>query len=143
MAEAVRLVETHRHAAMNQERWPDLQRWLSLFSREVIDSRPELLMLEAWVLHARFRLADMPPCLDRLQAVLEHMPLPEAVDRRMRGEIDALRSQLFYWAADPKRTLEAAQRALDTVPREAAYVRGSQQSIISARFRCRATWRRS
>ena len=30
MAEAVRLVETHRHAAMNQERWPDLQRWLSL-----------------------------------------------------------------------------------------------------------------
>ena len=27
VAEAVRLVEMHRHAAMNQERWPDLQRW--------------------------------------------------------------------------------------------------------------------
>ena len=37
VTEAVRLVETHRHAAVNQERWPDLQRWLSLFSREVID----------------------------------------------------------------------------------------------------------
>ncbi len=65
--EAIRLVETHRHQIMNQERWPDLQRLLDRFPQQVIESRPELLILEAWVLHCRFRLAAIPSCLERLE----------------------------------------------------------------------------
>ena len=57
VAEAIRLVETHRHAAMNQERWPDLQRWLGRLPRQVIDEHPELVLAEAWLLHHRAALA--------------------------------------------------------------------------------------
>ena len=59
VAEAIRLVEAHRHAAMNQERWPDLQRWLSRLPRQVIDAHPGLVLAEAWLLHHR---AALPTC---------------------------------------------------------------------------------
>ena len=59
VAEAVRLVETHRHAAMNQERWPDLQRWLGRLPRQVIDEQPELVLAEAWLVHHRASLTDV------------------------------------------------------------------------------------
>ena len=129
VAEAIRLVETHRHAAMNQERWPDLQRWLSRLPRQVIDEHPELVLAEAWLLHHRAALADVPERLARAEALLqqtplgEHARLDEEARLRLQGEIDALTSQLVYWTADAERTLTLAQRALAVTPIEHSYVR--------------------
>ena len=118
MAEAVRLVETHRHAAMNQERWLDLQRWLSHLPRQVIDEHPELVLAEAWLLHHRAALADLPERLARAEALLqqgawppEHARLDEETRQRLQGEIDTLTSQSVYWTADAGRTLALTQRA--------------------------------
>jgi LuxR family transcriptional regulator, maltose regulon positive regulatory protein len=127
----VRLVEEHRHEAMNREQWRQLERWLNLLPRPLIDARPELLMLEAWTLHGSFRLADLPACLDRAEAAIEHTPLPEPVGRCLRGELDILRSQLLYWTADPLRAVEAARRALSIVPAESVYARAAALTYVA------------
>jgi LuxR family transcriptional regulator, maltose regulon positive regulatory protein len=122
---AVQLVEAYRHKAMNQERWRQLERLLNLMPRRLIDARPELLVLEAWTLHGRFCLSDLPACLDRATMAIEQTPLPEPAKTSLRGEVDTLRSQLLYWVADPARALEVAQRALSTVGPECIYVRAT------------------
>ena len=129
VAEAIRLVETHRHAAMNQERWPDLQHWLGLLPRQAIDEHPDLIIAEAWLLHHRAALARVPERLARAEALMqqtpldEHVRLDEETRLRLQGEIDALTSQLVYWTADAERTLTLAQRALAETPLEHSYVR--------------------
>jgi len=137
VTEAVRLVETHRHAAMNQERWPDLQRWLSRLPRQVIDERPELVLAEAWLLHHRAALVDVSPRLARAGMLLQQTPLGEhaRLDEEARlglqGEIDALTSQLVYFTVDAERTLTLARRALAGTPIEHSYVRGIAWMFIA------------
>ena len=124
VAEAARLVEAHRHAAMNQERWPDLQRWLSRLPRQVIDECPELVLAEAWLLHHQASLADVAPYLARAGVLLQQMSVGEEARLGLQGEIDALTSQLVYWTADAEHTLVLGRRALAGTPIERSYVRG-------------------
>ena len=123
MAEAVRLVEAHRHAAMNQERWPDLQRWLSRLPRPVIDAHLGLVLAEAWLLHHRAARAGLPERLARAEALLQQMPLGEDARLRLQGEIDAFTVQATYWMGEAERTLTLARRALAVTPIEHSYVR--------------------
>ena len=79
----VRLVERHRHEAMNHERWRELERWLSLIPRPLIETRPELLVLEAWIVEKQWRYADLPAYLDRIEVLMEHITSPEADRTRL------------------------------------------------------------
>ena len=45
---------------MDQERWLDLQQWLSRLPRQVIDTHPGLVLAEAWLLHHRAARATCP-----------------------------------------------------------------------------------
>ncbi|MCU0502399.1 MAG: helix-turn-helix transcriptional regulator, partial [Anaerolineae bacterium] len=123
VAEAVRLVEAHRHAAMNQERWLDLQRWLSRLPRPVIDAHLGLVLAEAWLLHHRAARAGLPERLARAEALLQQLPPGGEARLRLQGEIDAHTIQVTYWLADAERTLALARRALAVTPIEHAYVR--------------------
>lgn len=123
-AGAVQLVDAHRHAALNQEHWRQLEHWLRLMPRRLIDERPELLILEAWILQKWWRFADLARHLDRIEALMAQTLLPESDRTRMRSEIDALRSMLSYYVSDGERTFAFAQRALQTAPMECSSVRG-------------------
>ena len=120
----VALVERHRHEAMNHENWRQLERWLSLIPRPLIDTRPELLMCQAWMLLNQWKFADLQALLDRIEPLLERSPLPEPIRTSLRAELDTLRSQLFYYLLDGERSFACAQRALAAAPLEHSAVRG-------------------
>ena len=95
---------------MNQERWLDLQRWLSHLPRQAIDEHPDLVLAEAWLLHHRAARTDLP---ERWRAPrrsaapahaarpwAEHARLDEETRQTLHGEIDTLISQSVYWTAD-------------------------------------------
>ena len=137
VAEAVRLVETHRHEAMNQERWLDLEVWLTSLPRRVIDEHPGLVLAEAWLLHHRAARADLPECLARAEALLQQAPVHQALltdEARLslQGEIDALTSQLVFWTADAEHALALTQRALAVIPLEHSYARGCARLFAAA-----------
>lgn len=121
---AVRIVETHRHATMNQERWQQLERWLRLFPRTLVDERPELLLLEAWILQRQWRFADLPPFLNRIESLLQSRPPPEPGATRLQAEVDTLRAMVSYFLLDGEQALLLARRALQTLPMEASSARG-------------------
>ena len=133
VAEAVRLVETHRQAAMNQERWLDLQRWLSLFSREVIDSPPSCSC------EAGSCIRDSPSrLLWLLRGLMEHIP------RRRLGTACGVRStpSPASWSTGRRIQMHSGAAAKGGHLPENSYAAGSQQDVLGA-LRSRATWRRS
>jgi LuxR family maltose regulon positive regulatory protein len=123
VAAAAALVSRHRYALMNRTKWQRLDRYLHLFSPDVLDQYPDLLMLKTWLLHHRSQRTELPAALERLEAALSQASLePENVNH-LRGEISALRSVLLYHANDSESALAAAQLALEKSPRELWIVR--------------------
>ena len=124
VAGAIALIESHRQATMNAEQWQQLERWLNLLPRQHVDEHPQLLVLEAWILHKRQRLTEIPARLDLAEALLKENRLPEKVQRYLGSEIDALRSQQYFSLGNATLAYMTAQNALDTTPLEHSGVRG-------------------
>jgi LuxR family transcriptional regulator, maltose regulon positive regulatory protein len=122
---AAQLIEKHRYQAMNREHWRQLEYWLGLLPRRLIDTRPELLMVQAWLLQNEWRFGDLPAHLDRIEALMKEQPPAEPDRTRLSAEADALRSMALYYLLDWKRSLICAQRALDALPLECSTARGT------------------
>lgn len=123
-AAAVQIIEARRHEAMNQELWQQLEAWLSLLPGRLVDERPELLLLEAWIQQKRWRYAEMPPYLARLASLLQTVDLPEPERARLQGEVDVLHSILSFYGLDAQSTFDRASRALQTLPMACSMARG-------------------
>jgi LuxR family maltose regulon positive regulatory protein len=123
VAAAADLVARHRYALMNGTKWQQLHRYLHLFSPDVLDQYPDLLMLKAWLLYHRGRWGELPSALEQLDSTLAKVSLPPTAVDHLQGEISALRSLLLFHANDPENALAAAQLALDKSPRELWIVR--------------------
>jgi LuxR family transcriptional regulator, maltose regulon positive regulatory protein len=115
---AVRLFTQQRRSLMDEERWHQLDRWLRLFPRAIIDEQPGLLLAEIWVLLNRHQVAAVPPILDRVEDLLARLRLDGVTADRLQGEVAVRRSTQYYYAADDARSLVAAQAALQKIPLE-------------------------
>jgi LuxR family maltose regulon positive regulatory protein len=120
----VRLIEAHRHPAMNQEHWQQLERWLRLIPRRLINQHPQLLLSEAWILQRQWRLADLPPYLARIEALMEQAPAPEPAASLLCGEVDALHCLVSYLALDGESAYTFARHSLQALPLDYSSVRG-------------------
>ena len=120
---AMRVVATHRYDAMNREQWQQIDRWLRMLPRRLIDEQPELLLLEVWILQRLWRFSDLPALLERIDALINsNTAVSDA--RFLRGETDALRSMLSFYTLKSGDTISAlAKQALDVLPIEASSAR--------------------
>lgn len=133
IAAAVEIVARHRRQLTNEEQWHRLEHWVHLFPNEVIDREPELLLAQAWFLVNRQQLADIPPLLDRVEALLAQQPAGAATDR-LQGEVQARRASQYYYAGDITRSMLAAQRALVRIPAEWWMLRAHARLFLSNGF---------
>ncbi len=126
VAAAAQLVEQHRWQALNHRQWRQMERWLDQLPSEMVEQRPALLLLRAWLLHTRFRLMDIPPLLDHAETLLDSdkCDLEEHTRALLRGEIDALESQNCYWRGEGQRCLELARRCLAATPSDQRETQG-------------------
>jgi LuxR family maltose regulon positive regulatory protein len=122
-AHAVRLVDQHRHALMNDEQWHRLERWIGLFPRDVVEQRPEFLLTEAWIARSNARWLDMPAKIEQAERLVTQLTAQSsqpagAALLGLQGELDCLHSYQYLVADDPSPSLFHAQRALGTTPLE-------------------------
>jgi LuxR family maltose regulon positive regulatory protein len=112
---AVSLVQQHRQASMNHERWADLKRWLQLFPDEVVEEHPELLITKAWVFNSQGFWEKEMDILDRLET--------KEVSDSILGESLILRTNVTAWVGDMEKALALSDRGLDLLPEECTYPR--------------------
>jgi LuxR family maltose regulon positive regulatory protein len=118
---AVQMVAQHHHQLINQGLWLQATRWLQMFPLQVIDEQPDLLLIEVWLLFLQQRIHEVPPLLDRIEAVLRQWPPAAAKD--LQGEVDARWSAVYFWNGDVKRSMDSAEQALANLPARRWYMR--------------------
>jgi len=115
---AVQLIETSRHKLLGAEDWFTLERWLDRLPDAVVRARPALLLARAWTLELRYQIAMIPPILQEVETLLsaEDAVWTDAQVQDARGEINALKSFLYYTNDEGERALESALAAVERIP---------------------------
>jgi LuxR family maltose regulon positive regulatory protein len=132
---AARLVEKHRHDALNREDCALLERWLDMLPEETVQRRPALLLARAWVLDYRYQIAAIPPLLQAAEACLSADADVWAESALgLEGEIDALWSVVLAWGGHGKQALERALRALERIPPAYAFARSFAMLILALAY---------
>jgi LuxR family maltose regulon positive regulatory protein len=131
---AVAVLARHRVEAMNQERWQQLERWLALFPRSLVERHPILLLTQAWLPHAQVSLADYMPLLQRVEAQLAaaENQLDPATRQMLQGEVDALAGERMFFQGQFQATQELAQRSLELLPLSHSHGRGTGYVFLVA-----------
>lgn len=122
---AATLVERYKHDWLNNEQWGSLDRALSLLPDDVVQARPALLLVKAFVWQVQGRVAHIMPIVDKAEALLEASTISDASRQELRGEIDLLRSFAASSTNDFHASLALAERALQRLPVEHVFMRGT------------------
>jgi len=131
MLTAAQLVEANRLSAAIYRDNALLARWLGMLPRVLIEERPELLLLETWLLDRSSRYVDVAATLDRIERLIELNPLPEPQQTWILGEVDMHRARLqdsTKSGAEIARAL--SERALERTPMSRLPVRTMARATL-------------
>ena len=122
---AADLVDEQRRKAMDQEMWRALERWVGTLQPDLVDSRPGLVLIHAWLAQQRADRPQMRLHCDRAERLLDSRAIPMADDDVLRGEIAAIRAQASFWDGRGESALSYAREALDRLPVDHRLARGT------------------
>ena len=129
---AVQVAEEGLPDVLNREDWLTLERWLSMLPPILVESRPWLLMLKAWILQFTWQLGSQVRVLDQIEALLDQLPLDQDLGDRqptgssvhLRAHVALLRGQQALHSNQPALAIELLATVIPRVPESWAYVRG-------------------
>ncbi len=112
---------------INREDRPTLDRWLHLIPEEMIQQRPELLMLRAWSLQFAWQLSLQMKVLHQVEELLNTQQdgtLSENEVKMLRGQILLPKAQLAYFTNQQTLAIELCRQALALMPPSWTFIRG-------------------
>jgi LuxR family maltose regulon positive regulatory protein len=122
---AAKMVEQNRIDLMNADQWQVLERWLDRLPNEIKQQRPTLLLTQAWVHMARFRVWESMSMIESAEAILGD----DETDPALRGEIDFFMAYLLYWQNQGVEGFQLLQRSLKRLPSTYLMPRGEAQYL--------------
>ena len=112
---------------LNREDRPTLERWLRLLPEEMIQRRPELLMIKVWALQFLWRHDLQAKVLQQVEKLLdsgEGASLPADDLKILRGQILLPRAQQAYFNNQTTLAIDLCQQVLALLPQSWTFVRG-------------------
>ena len=120
---AAQIAEENRMAALDDDQLFILQKWLSHFPEEVIQRRPGLLMIRAWVLFHSFKRKSIPPIIEAVESILDKFP----PDNMINGEIAFFHGHYLMLQNNGRQSLNCLQSALSIIPEKYTELRGETE----------------
>ncbi len=124
---AAEVIEDGLRGEINLLDRPRLERWLSLLPEELVERRPWLLVLKAWVFQLSWQLGRQLKVLSQLEALIDEdggATLPAEEVQLLRANVLALRAQEAFQINQPARGVALSEEALAVLPSSWAMVRG-------------------
>jgi LuxR family maltose regulon positive regulatory protein len=118
---------------INREDRPTLERWLRSLPEEMIERRPEMLMVRAWALEFSWQLNRQAHVLRQIEGLLDSDAgrlLPAEDLQILRGQILPLRAQAAYFANQPTQAIGLCQEALALLPSSWTFCRGGTMMYL-------------
>jgi LuxR family maltose regulon positive regulatory protein len=132
--QAVGLVKRQYQTLVNREVWREMDRWLGMLPKEVVQQQPSLLVMQGWSLLFKFQLTAIPPLLHQVEKLLNDRSgeFSKTEERLLRAEMDVQHSFVYYLGLnDGKRSLEYGKRALEILPKTHATGYGLARGLVS------------
>ena len=114
---AVQIIEKNRYAALNNDQWITVERWLARIPDEVKKEQPVLLLAQGWVEYYRFRSNEMAQILELVDSLLEG----ESEKQNLVGESNFFKAWLAFWQGQVESCLDFCRKAQEQVPKEPKY----------------------
>lgn len=111
---AARLVERHAQTLLSRTEMTTLLSWLNALPDEVVRTKPQLSLFEAWALVLTGQLEAVEP---RLREVEQ--------DHELTGERAAIRGTAAYFRRDYRQAIELFHQALEYLPPDNLFLRGA------------------
>ncbi len=126
VAAAAEIVGAARHQLMNGDNWLRLDRWLDLFTHEVIQQQVQLILLRCWLdMYHWYRIDYLVKDLEQAEVLLQSETLEPSKVAVLKAEVAAIRSNLAYWILEPESGAILANQALRDSPDEHECVRST------------------
>ena len=112
---------------INHEDRPTLERWLRLLPEEMIQQRPELLMLRAWSLQFAWRLSLQVQVIQQVEELVDlgaGTLLSENDLKILRGQILLPKAQQAYFSNQQTLSIDLCNQVLMLMPPSWTFVRG-------------------
>ena len=122
---AGKIIERHRYAPLNDDKWFIVERWLAQIPAETIERSPGLLLAQAWVLNHQFRLTEIPKKLEHLDSIIRE----GIADDSLIGELNFFNGFLLFWQGQVEAGLVLNRKAQAQIPKEKKYdlIRGDNE----------------
>jgi LuxR family maltose regulon positive regulatory protein len=113
---AMQLVALHGHDLMNDQQWPRLERWLSMFTRDQVEQNPELLILEAWLIHVQTGGLDRLT-FKKLKTLYDKLSAKTSISAtQIKGHFNALRGIQRFLLAEGEKARKDLRSACKNIP---------------------------
>ncbi len=124
---AAQIMESELGRLLNREDRMGLERWLRLLPATLVESRPGLLLIKAFVGNFRWQLEDVARYTQQAEALLaqdENLNLSSDSRARIKGQIATLNSQYAFSHRQIKAAIQYAKDAYALLPPSYTYLRG-------------------
>jgi LuxR family maltose regulon positive regulatory protein len=128
-----RQMSTGLRDVINREDRPTLERWMRLLPEELIQQRPELLIIRAWVLQFSWQLNLQAKVLQQIEELLEAQGRTSLQDNELQilqAQLLLLRAEHAYFGNQPKRAIDLCRQALELLPPSWTFGRGAAMLFL-------------
>lgn len=135
LTRAALIVEAHSIPLLLRSEVVRINRWLQALPAPLIESRPHLALVAAWVYMAAFHL-------DGLTHILNDIPVLQRrdLDEEMQGQLLILRACLALFQGNFAQTIEYARQSLQFVPIELSSLRATALLLIGSGLAQSGDW---
>ncbi|UCC53940.1 MAG: hypothetical protein JSV68_08195, partial [Anaerolineaceae bacterium] len=112
------IVAAHRHALVERESYQRLAHWMYMFPSLIIESSPDLLLIQALFAQTfRFDVIELNQLVGKIDAQLEHLLFEAQRAKQLAAELESFRGAvLFYLDPDLRTALACFRNALEGMP---------------------------
>ena len=125
---AARLMASKLYEILNREDRPTLEHWLRLLPEDVIQRRPDLLMIRAWALQFLWQLGLQGKVLQQVEELLDSeagASLPVEDVKILKAQILLIKSQYMFFSNQMTLAFDMCREVLTVLPPRWSFARGS------------------
>ena len=121
---AAKFMIHHLVSIANREKWGWVESWLNMIPRSIIDQAPELLALNALLLHSRGFSSESVLQLDQVERLIADRKSDSIDHPGLRGTVAIIRASQMCNQGQPEKALNILDEAHGLLPKDAFASRG-------------------
>lgn len=117
---AIGLIEEYRLVILSSNKGYMFEKWLAILPDDVVNERPQLLLMKMWAHYFQNNFASIPPIIDALESIFKE----DATDQQLYGELYLFKGVFSYMKGDGLNAFKFTEQAVKLISETDHMIRG-------------------